>query len=109
MSHCWKRSLDVLRRRPFIAIVNVQFDRVLVRVLAITRCRYAVVGNPHWREFIGGSAKLVGRFTPRFQLGGRLKLKGRLLLLDFLAEGVDIFPDLRLERAPTRFPVVPSL
>ena len=54
-------------------------------------------------EFFAGSAKLIGRFAPGFQLSGGLELKGRLLLLDFLAEGVDIFLDLRFEGAPLSF------
>ena len=51
-------------------------------------------------EFFGIAAKLVGRFAPRFQLGVGLKLKRRLLVLDLLAEALDIFLDLGLERAP---------
>ena len=54
-------------------------------------------------EFFAGAMKLVGRFAPGFHLGGCLKLKGRLLLLDLLAEAVDIFLNLRLEGAPLRF------
>jgi hypothetical protein len=53
-------------------------------------------------EFFGGPAKLVGRFAPCFQLGGGLKLKSRLLLLDFLAEVLDVFFDFRLEDVPLR-------
>ena len=53
-------------------------------------------------ELLGVAAKLVGGFSPRLQLGRRLKLECRLLLLDLLAEALDVFLDLGLERVPLR-------
>ena len=47
-------------------------------------------------EFFASAAKLIDRFTPSFHLGGGLELKGRLLLLDFLVEAVDILLNLRV-------------
>jgi ABC-type taurine transport system ATPase subunit len=44
----------------------------------------------------GIAAKLVGGFSPRLQLGRSLKLERRLLLLDLLAEALDVFLDLGL-------------
>jgi hypothetical protein len=49
---------------------------------------------------LGIAAKLVGGFSPRLQLGRRLKLECRLLLLDLLAKALDVFLDLGLERIP---------
>jgi hypothetical protein len=49
---------------------------------------------------LGIAAKFVGGFSPRLQLGRRLKLECRLLLLDLLAKALDVFLDLGLERIP---------
>jgi hypothetical protein len=40
-------------------------------------------------EFFPNAAKFVGPFAPGFQLGGGLKLKGNLLLLNLLATCLD--------------------
>ena len=53
-------------------------------------------------EFFGRTVKLVGRFAPSFQLGGGLKLESRLLVLDLLAEALDVFLNFDLEGAPFR-------
>ena len=51
-------------------------------------------------ELLGIAAKLVSSFSPRLQLGRRLKLECRRLLLDLFAEAFDVFLDLGLERIP---------
>ena len=58
-------------------------------------------------EFLGIAAKLVGCFAPRFQLGIGLKLERRLLVLDLLAEALDVFLDLGLEQRSTQPLVLP--
>jgi hypothetical protein len=51
-------------------------------------------------ELLGIAAKLISSFSPRLQLGRRLKLECRRLLLDVFAEAFDVFLDLGLERIP---------
>jgi hypothetical protein len=54
-------------------------------------------------EFFGIAAKLVGAFSPRLQLGRSLKLEYHLLLLDLLAEALNVFLDLGLEPSKEYF------
>ena len=60
-------------------------------------------------EVLGSGAKLVSGFAPRLQLRAGLSLEDRLLLLDLLAEALDIFLDVTLERRSTQILVLPSL